>query len=147
MRSETVWRTTASLSYDERARQALDGIRAGLSANMDLIVDLPPDSAQQAIRCLLSLACEAQNVRNITLGREYLAKMPRMYLLEHIESCASFLLETTGEWEYRRLMELYSILGDRLVKGLVDYGKRSTNEEIQAAALEWAEGLQHHGSV
>ena len=126
-------------TYDDHARQVLEKIQPGLSATMDLMVDLPPASAHEAVRYLLSLACEAQNARNISLGREYLAEIPRDWLVERIESWAEFLLTSDGEWEFRRLLEVYSVLDKTLATRLCQRGKASSIEEIREAALEWAD--------
>jgi hypothetical protein len=117
----------------------LERIQPGLSENLELMVDLSPVSAQEAVRYLLSLACEAQNARNISLGREYLAKIPRDWLVERIESWAEFLLTANDEWEFRRLLELYSVLDETLTRRLVERGKASSIEEIREAAFEWAD--------
>jgi hypothetical protein len=126
-------------NYDDHTRQTLERFYPGLSENLELMVDLSPVSAEEAVRYLLSLACEAQNARNISLGREYLAEIPRDWLVERIESCAEFLLTSRGEWEFRRLLEVYSVLDETLTRRLVERGQASSIDEIREAALEWAD--------
>jgi hypothetical protein len=62
---------------------------------------------QFVLSYFLELACQAQNMLNIELGRASLVTLPRKWLLEKIEAAAKPLLDTNDEWEYRRLLEVY----------------------------------------
>jgi hypothetical protein len=128
--------------YDERYRQRMDAFQAGLWAYLDTVPVLESDIRDEVVQYLLELACRAQNIRNITLGRTALLALPRVWLLAHIEHYAEPLLQLKEEWEYRRLAELYEQMDDDLVRRLVIRGLASPNEGIQEAAQEYQAWLQ-----
>ncbi len=125
-------------SYDIRFRHQLDEYCEGLSTNLDLIETLSDEKSDAALSYLLELACQAQNMRNIELGRTALFSLPRTWLLERIERLSEPLLNVDDEWAYRRLMEIYQHLDGHLVQRLSTHGKKSLNPDIRDTAQEYS---------
>ena len=133
--------------YDERYRQRMDAFQPGLWARPEAVPALEPTTRDAVLRYLLELACQAQNIRNITLGRTALLALPRAWLLRNIEHYAEPLLHLEDEWEYRRLAELYEQLDDDLIRRLVVRGLATPSEAIQEVARELQDQLEcKHGS-
>ena len=104
--------------YEIDYRNQMDTFQKDLWAHLDLIPTLPTDTGHAVLSYLLELACQAQNELNIRLGREALLALPQMWLLEHIEEDAEPLIQLNDDWEYRRLLELYSMLDNMLARKL-----------------------------
>jgi hypothetical protein len=102
---------------------------------------LNPSTGDAVLSYLLELACQAQNMRNIELGRTALLALPRAWLLDRIEAAAEPLLELGDEWEYRRLGEVYLGLDQELVRGLIARGRDSQDEGIKEAAEDFLQAL------
>ena len=121
-------------SYELAYRQQMDSFSEGLWEHLCNVPLLKESVAGKVLSYLLGLACQAQNVHNITLGRMALLNIPRVWLVEHIKAVAEPLVALNEEWEYRRLLELYENLDaglttDHLLRGLV-----SPNPDIQSTA-------------
>jgi hypothetical protein len=116
----------------------LEGLRPGLSDHPEMLPTLDAVASRQALTRLLELACSAQHIGNIQLGRGYLVDVPRVWLLDHIQPVAEELLASGDDWEYRRLLELYERLDERLLKELITRGRVSENGEIREAAEDFA---------
>ncbi len=84
----------------------------------------------------VELACDASNAPNIVKGREIIFSMPREWVLENIEDVATESLNLTDEWHYIRLLEVYRGLNHNLYEKLIEYGLKSSNEEIVEAATD-----------
>ena len=93
--------------YEARYRKVLSGFAPGLDADLSLVLTLETEQAGRVVRYLLGLACEAQNIANINLGRAALKALPRPWVIERIRECEPELLSKDPEWEGRRLYELY----------------------------------------
>ena len=102
---------------------------------------LNPSTGDAVLSCLLELACQSQNERNIELGRTPLLALPRAWLLDRIEAAARPLLELGDEWEYRRLGEVDLELDQELVRGLIARGRDSQDEGIKEAAEDFLQAL------
>jgi len=122
--------------YDELYQRQMDAFEEGLSARLDAIPALESTTRDAVLAYLLELACQAQNVRNIVLGRTALLGLPRDWLLLNIEHYAEPLLQLGEEWEYRRLGELYAQVDNELLRRLVDRGFSSRDEAIRQAAQD-----------
>lgn len=126
-----------TLSYDVRFKEAVDAILPDLSSDLSRAATLDEASADRLLALILGLACQAQNVRNITLGREACWERPRQWLLDRIEKAAFQLLDwQTDDWEFRHLMEVAAMLDNGLVCRLVQNGLSSFNAEVIEAARE-----------
>ena len=125
-------------SYDRSYKKQMDAFPKGLWSQLELIPMLEPDVRKDIIQYLLELACQCQNMRNITLGRESLWSLPREWLIQHIESYAEPLLQLEDEWEYRRLAEVYEGLDGDLLRRLIARGLESRNPDIREAAADYS---------
>ncbi len=92
---------------------------------------------KEELRVALGRACQAQNVSVITRGRREILSMPRDEILVNIERVAADSLLLGGEWEFRRLLELYDQLDAGLLRRLVENGLKSENEEVREAAEDF----------
>jgi hypothetical protein len=57
--------------------------------------------------------------------------------LTDIESVATECLDLNDEWEFRRLLELYEMLDEQLLRRLVEHGSHSKNPEVREAAEDY----------
>jgi hypothetical protein len=122
----------------ESFRRVLDGLRTGLSEAPGTVPSLDEATAAKLLSHLLELACRAQHMGNIQIGRQYLQAIPRAWLLDRIEPAAEGLLASGDDWEFRRLLELYELLDPTLLKALVSRGLKSDQELVREAAEEFA---------
>lgn len=83
------------------------------------------------------MACETTYTPRMRWGRMQLMAMPRVWVLENIERVAAEGLAPFDYWNYRRLLELYSMLDPDLVSRLVDRGLSSTDFEVREAAEDF----------
>jgi hypothetical protein len=127
--------------YDESYQKQMDAFQEGLWRQLELVPTLEPHTRDAVMRYLLELACQAQNARNIVLGRAAILSLPKDWLLQHIDSYAEPLLQVDDEWEYRRLSEIYDQLDVQLVRRLAMHGRQSRNEGVNAAAQELLDWL------
>jgi len=121
-------------SYNQQFRQEMDAIAPNLWEHPENIVTLPISAYNQALDMLVERACQAQNISNITLAREALAKIPSGWLSQHLGAIAEARLDLTDPWEYQRLGELYGHLSPQLFRNLIARGQASDNSEIVEAA-------------
>lgn len=122
--------------YEESYRRQMDTFQEGLWAHIDAVPSLEPATRGTAVRYLLELACQSQNVQNIMLGRKAILSLPRDWLLLNIERYAEPLLQLEDEWEYRRLAEIYEQLGRDLARHLALRGLASQDGGIREAAQD-----------
>lgn len=116
----------------------LDKFYKGLSTDITLIVTLPCETSKAVLAYLLELACQAQNILNIELGRKALQAIPRDWLIVNVEPIANEILSVGDEWEYRRLLEAYELLDLELVDKLISTGISSNNPNIKSTAEDYA---------
>ena len=130
-----------STPYDLAFRRRLDTYQPDLWQYLELVPQLPPDASAELLSYLLDLACRAQHVRNIELGRTALLAIPRAWLLRYIPVVAEPLVQLEDDWEYRRLLEVYWWLDRRLTHSLVERGLASSSPAIREVAEEFSERL------
>lgn len=124
--------------YEDQLRRWLDTFEVGLWDDLQRVADLPAETGQIVLKGLLELACQSQHVHNIELGRRATNALPREWAISQIHHAACAALDLDDEWEYRRLLELYEMLGGQLLPHLVAYGQAHTNAEIREAAADFA---------
>jgi hypothetical protein len=124
--------------YDRRLREDLDAIAPGLSDDLGFAAGLPEAQAERLVGLIIELACQCQNTRNITLGREAAAEVPRLWLLGRIEGVAERMLDLDDEWEYRRFLEVAELLDPGLLSRIISRGLTSGNAEVVEAAEDFA---------
>jgi hypothetical protein len=117
----------------------MDTFQKDLWAHLELVPSLPVMTGRAVLAYLLELACQSQNALTIELGRKVLMALPRIWLLEHIEIAAEPLVQLNDEWEYRRLLELYSLLDTMLVRQLALRGINNPDTGIKEASRSFLE--------
>ena len=127
--------------YDLAFRRQLDTYQPDLWQHLELVPQLPPETSAELLSYLLDLACRAQHVRNIELGRTALLALPRAWLLKSIPAVAEPVVQRQDDWEYRRLLEVYWRLDRRLTHGLAERGRASSSPAIREVADEFLERL------
>jgi hypothetical protein len=120
-------------------RRRLETFHEGLGDRVEMLPSLDWATAKEVLAYLLDLACRAQHVRNIELGRETLLALPRTWLLAHIEALAEPLISLNDEWEFRRLLEVYERLDKPLAQRLAERGLSTPSPDIREAGREFLE--------
>ena len=105
--------------------------------SLDRLPSLDPARALVILKDLVERACTAQNAANINLGRWGLLRMPRTWVLSHIEAMIDPLFVAEHDWEYRRAVELAALLNPQLLITLLAHGDRSSSPGIREAAADW----------
>ena len=124
--------------YDRSFEKHVESVLSGLSSDLHRVRELMDDDAHRLVSYFLELACQAQNARNIKLGREAALELPRQWLLDRIERIADQTLDLDNDdWEYRRLLELADLLDVSFLSRLVRRGFLSPNPEIVEAANDF----------
>ncbi len=117
----------------------MDAFYPSLWEHFDILPSFPQEKSVKVIAYLLKIGCQSTHIGNIRLGRESLASIPCNWLTERIHDIASQTLDLNDEWEYRRLLEIYEILDQGLLKNLCQLGKQSKNIAVQEAANDFTE--------
>ncbi|MDP9375151.1 MAG: hypothetical protein M3Q65_22415 [Chloroflexota bacterium] len=130
-------------SYDVAFKRQMNAYHEELWQHLALVPALEPQTRNAVMEYLLELACQAQNERNIDLGRRAILGLPRAWLLQHLETYAEPLLQLEDEWEYRRLGEIYLRLDEGLVRRLAARGLESRDEGIREAAQDFLGALSN----
>ena len=90
-----------------------------------------------ALRAAVQLACKSQNASKIATGCEQVLALPRGWVVQRIEQVAADVLDLTDSWEYRRLLELATLLDEELVLRLVSLGCESADPDVYEAAQDF----------
>jgi hypothetical protein len=123
--------------YYQRVHDLL--LEHGINGFSDLTSFNNLDTKDQINLCkeFLSLACETQNIANIMIGRYCLQNISVDWAARNLDAIAKEYLNLTDDWEYLRLLEVYSSIDLRLRYKLAEWGLDSPNEEIRRLAYEW----------
>jgi hypothetical protein len=62
--------------------------------------------------------------------------------LRHLDAAVAEQLNLDDEWEYRRLLELLSLLAPERLPVLIERGRSSPDAESRNAAEDWSDPLQ-----
>lgn len=118
-------------------RAKLEALAPGLSGDIGRITALDPCAADRVLEYLLGLACQAQHMEPIRLGRVAIGAIPRDWLLPRVMTVAKRCLDLEDEWDVRRLLELCRELSDPLFVEVVSRALRSRNPDVVEAAREF----------
>lgn len=91
----------------------------------------------ELLRSAVENACQPQNAWRIEQGREAVLAMPRAWVLQHIAAVAEEALDLLDYWEYRRLLELLTLLDPELVRRFVARGLASSDPDVREAAEDF----------
>lgn len=75
------------------------------------------------------------------LVREIILSLPREWVLNNIESVTAELLKDAEPLDYRRFLELYSLLDRNLALRLAERARNHSDEEVAEAGEEFVEKL------
>jgi len=89
------------------------------------------ETADRIIDHLIQLACDSQNASNINIGRFYLQKTRKSWLLERIEKLLPAFLEHGDYWNYLRALEVFSTIDESLTNEIAIRAIVDGNEEIR----------------
>ena len=123
--------------HGESYRRRMDQFQQDLWCHLDWVPNLDARTADTLLEYLLGLACQAQNIANIELGRAVIHRLPRDWVLRNIERCATSALELDDEWEFRRLLEVCQGLDRDLVRRVASRGLASAEAYVREMAHEW----------
>ena len=120
--------------YADSYRQRMSEFGPNLWERLHEVPTLPADRALDVVRYLLQLACQPTHIAPILLGRRSLVRIPRRWLLEHLEAAAAEALDLADEWEYRRFIETCCFLDVGLAEQVAQQGLTSEHSAIREAA-------------
>lgn len=126
-------------SYSQHYIKEMDAFYPYLWKHLDIIPSFPSELSAKVISYLLKIGCQSTHIGNIRLGKESLISMPRDWLIERIHDIATQTLDLNDDWEYTRLLEIYTLLDKDLLVLLCQLGKQSGNVAIQEAANDFME--------
>ncbi len=132
--------------YTERTIQRLNAYEENLWFHLERVPQLDPEAGKAVLSEFLELACQAQHIDNIEIGRYGILAIPRGWVLQHIEDLAEPLLQTDDEWEYRRLFEVYYSLDRTLARKLAMRMMGTTTPDIQESGQDFLEQLNREAS-
>ncbi len=97
----------------------------------------PLEVSKQVLKVLIENACLGQNYGPIELGRRKISEVDRSWLKRYFIDVASTCIDYSDEWEYRRLVELVLFVVPELIHQILEYGKKSENEEVLEVVEEF----------
>lgn len=115
----------------------MDAFHEGLWRQPELIVTLPDDVTTSVLEYLISMACEAQHIANIEIGRRALVAIPLVWLSDRLHQIADRTLNLADDWECRRLIELYSLFDNSLAERFAKSCVSSSDTEIAEAGQDF----------
>jgi hypothetical protein len=126
--------------YGPGVAEALREIDATLPGSIAALDQLAEVKGRGALRLGLELACQCQNTANIELGRALALAAPTPWVVARIVEVARATLNLGDAWEFRRFLELLSMLDFALLQSFAREPLTSTDQELQEAledALTW----------
>ena len=87
------------------------------------------EERQQLFPDLLDLASVAH--ADIQLCREAILSLPKTWILEHLENEAESILKNGTDEEYRRLLELYLRIDEKITARLIQRALQHENSDIR----------------
>src|SRR5687767_13163541 len=98
-----------------------------------------PFPSMEDLRAAVQRACQPSYVPYIVEGRDRVLAMPRSWVLAHIEGVAKESLDLEDYWEYRRLLELFDLIGARdELQRLIAHGCQSADGDVREAAEDFS---------
>jgi hypothetical protein len=126
--------------FETNIEQTLELIRENLSKPrperefaFEVARSLPTQYRQKLLRDFVGLACEPSYVPTIEQARDIILTLPRKWTVDHIEAVAEPLLQSSDDWIYRRLLELFALLDQELTLRLARRAAEHTDPEIRSA--------------
>jgi len=124
--------------YDISFKAELNAIHPNLADDLGQVAGLSEQIGERVMEAILHRGCQAQNERNITLGRMAAAETPHDWFVEHVERTAARVLNLDDDWDYLRLLEMCENIDTELLKRLVARGSTSPDAGVREAAADFA---------
>ena len=130
-------------SCTEKVKMLQKGLQnpAERGTALRLLFYLPLPERQSLLDELVDLASVSHS--DIELCREAILSLPKTWLLANIENSAEGLLVDGTDEEYRRLLELYINIDDRLTKKLVKRALQHEDADIREAGEDFQKYLKN----
>ncbi len=125
------------VSYGAEFSNSLRRLHCKLPGAMADLGTFDDAVATQVIAACLSYACECQANANIELGRAALMAAPRRLVLATLNSVAGKTIDLRDEWEFRRYVELLSLLDPEAARVVGDSNATSSQPELREAAQDY----------
>jgi hypothetical protein len=101
-------------------------------------MELPPVVASvDDLREAVSLACQTSPGRKMLRGRAQVLSAPRAWVLAQIGRVAEDAIDWGDFWDYRRLLELYTLLDPSLLPRTIERGLTSVDPDVREAAEDF----------
>ena len=97
-----------------------------------------PDNLAE-LCCAIQDACQATGASKILQGRRAVLELDRTFVLGNIENVARASLNLDDYWEYRRLLELCSLLDPQITQRIAGWGIGHHDPDVREAALDFTE--------
>ena len=88
-------------------------------------------------RAAIQLACQSQNAGRIQAGRQQVMSWRRAWVVARMEQIAAESLDLSDSWQYRRLLELATLLDAQLLQAIVNLGVGMVDGEVLEAAQDY----------
>lgn len=122
-----------SSPYFQSFSTFMDSVYNGKSIieNWNLIENLSDESSDKIIFHLIDLACNTQNIENINIGRYFLQKLSKDWLMKRLKRLVKSFLKNGDYWNYLRVLELLSTIDKSLTKEIATKAVQHKDLEIQ----------------
>ena len=91
---------------------------------------------------LVSLACEPTYAPTIINARRAILALPKEWVLKHMAPSIERILKSEDDWEYRRLLELCSLLNRDLTLKIATIAASHQNPDIREAGTDFLQNPQ-----
>jgi hypothetical protein len=96
------------------------------------LVDKTKDAdSERIVSHLIDLACNTQNASNINIGRYFLQKSPKEWLMKRLRRQINSFLDNVDYWNYLRALELLSTIDKTLTEEIATRAVQHKDIEIQ----------------
>lgn len=99
--------------------------------NWNLIEKAKDENSDKIILYLIDLACNTQNLANINIGRYFLQKTSKVWLMKRLKRLINSFLKNGDYWNYIRALELLSTIDRSLTKEIAIKATQHEDLEIQ----------------
>jgi hypothetical protein len=126
--------------YGPAVAEALREIDQTFPGSIAAVDQLAEARGRATLRLGLELACQSQHAANIELGRAVILAMPIPWVVARIVEVARAALPLRDAWEFRRFLEVLSMLDLALLQSFAAEPLTSTDPELREAledALAW----------
>jgi len=130
------------LSGDKSMRLKLieEGYKTDRYLTTTVLEYVPIEELKELLPLLLSHACSVHAY--LDRVRQIILRLPKDWLVEHIEAASESFLESGTDEEYRRFLELYFMLDPILTARLAHRAAAASDPDIREAGQDFLEKLK-----